>query len=118
MLSEAVLTAYGRWLSSIKKNLVSVRGGQGSQLAVKLDELGEPDNLARALNHVAEIPKLVERFSLSGRWKRKVKNKCGVWKQVLTSALSRTGVRSGAVQEMLVAGELSLESALTYAEPV
>lgn len=118
MLSEAILATYVNWVRSVKKNLVSVRGGQGSQLAEQLDELGEPDNLVRALNHVTEIPKLIEKFSLSGRWKRKVTNKCEVWKKAIVCALSRTGVRGEVAQEMLVAGEVVLEDVLDYAEPV
>ena len=112
MLGKAVLTSYLKWLHSVKKNLVCVRGGQGSQVAESLDRLGVTDNLVRALRSIDEILPILERFTLSGRWKRKIKNKCEIWKQVIVSTISREGIETPALQEMLMSGEMSLEGAL------
>ena len=103
---------YLDWLNGLRTNLVSVRGAQGSLMAESLDDLGTPHNLLEAEAHVEQVRGMLDERRFKRRWVEKIQRKADVWTQVIKSSVSKEGIGSDELQEMLLSGGIDVSTYL------
>lgn len=89
-LSDAIVVSYRDWVTSMEKELVSVRGSLGREIKDSLNKvaLNGKGNLAHC-EHVFRVLKKAEEGAMSLNWLKKMIRKAETWKRVLTGLESR-----------------------------